>query len=104
MQEGELVSSDICPGTSHVLDQMYKLYIRLHLDYGDINYRKYDSELNLNFTKKLEATQYTAALAVSGTELKAGRAMVDQGPSGPLLPEKTLDILNMLNIEKDRLF
>ena len=28
-----------------VLDQMYKLYVRLHLDYGDIIYHKVDSEL-----------------------------------------------------------
>ena len=52
--------------THEVLDQMYKLYVRPHLDYGDIIYHKYDPELNLDFTKKLEATQYSAALAVSG--------------------------------------
>ena len=45
---------------------MYKLYVRPHLDYGNIIYHKYDPELNLDFTKKLEATQYSAALAVSG--------------------------------------
>ena len=50
-----------------VLDQMYKLYVRPHLDYGDIIYHKYDPELNLDFTKKLEVTQYSAALAVGGT-------------------------------------
>ena len=48
-----------------VLDQMYKLYVRPHLDYGDIIYHKVDPELSLDFTKKLEATQYSAALAVS---------------------------------------
>ena len=52
--------------TREVLDQMYKLYVRPHLDYGDIIYHKYYPELNLDFTKKLEATQYSAALAVSG--------------------------------------
>ena len=52
--------------TREVLDQMYKLYVRPHLDYGDIIYHKYDPELNLDFTKKLEATQYSAVLAVSG--------------------------------------
>ena len=45
---------------------MYKLHVRLHLDYGDIIYHKYDSHMVLDFTKKLEATQYAAALAVSG--------------------------------------
>ena len=49
-----------------VLDQMYKLYTRPHLDYGDIIYHKVDPELSLDFTKKLEATQCFAALAVSG--------------------------------------
>ena len=52
--------------TRDVLDQMFKLYIRPYLDYGDIIYHKYEPELNQDFTKKLEATQYTAALAVSG--------------------------------------
>ena len=52
--------------TREVLDQMYKLYVRPHLDYGDIIYHKYDPHMVLDFTKKLEATQYPAALAVSG--------------------------------------
>ena len=45
---------------------MYKLYVRPHLDYGDIIYHKFDPELTLEFTKKLETVQYSAALAVSG--------------------------------------
>ena len=49
-----------------VLDQIYKLYVRPHLDYGDIIYHKYDSEFKLDLTKRLESTQYSAALAVSG--------------------------------------
>ena len=44
---------------------MYKLYMRLHLDYSDIIYHKSDPELTLEFTKKLETVQYSAALAVS---------------------------------------
>ena len=52
--------------TREVLDQMYKLYVRPHLDYGDIIYHKYDPHMVLDFTKKLEAAQYAAALAVSG--------------------------------------
>ena len=43
--------------THDILDQMYKLYIVYH---------KYEPEPNLDFTTKLEATQYTAAIAVSG--------------------------------------
>ena len=49
-----------------VLDQIYKLYVRPQLDYGDMIYHKYDPEFKLDFTKKLESTQYSAALAVSG--------------------------------------
>ena len=46
-------------------DQIYKLYVRPHLDYGDIIYHRYDPEFKLDFTKKLESTQYSAALAVT---------------------------------------
>ena len=46
-----------------VLDQMYKLYMRPHLDYGDVIYHNQNSSL----MSKLESTQYAAALAVSGT-------------------------------------
>ena len=49
-----------------VLDQIYKLYVRPHLDYGDIIYHRHDPEFKFEFTKRLESTQYSAALAVSG--------------------------------------
>ena len=49
-----------------VLDQLYKLYVRPHLDYCDIIYHKHDLDLKLDFTKKLKSVQYSAALAVSG--------------------------------------
>ena len=49
-----------------VLGQIYKLYVRPHLDYGDIIYHKYDPEFKHDFTKRLESTQYSAALAASG--------------------------------------
>ena len=39
--------------TREVLDQMYKLYVRPHLDYGDIIYHKYDPHMVLDFTKNL---------------------------------------------------
>ena len=45
-----------------VLDQMYKLYVRPNLDYGDVVYHNQNSSL----MSKLESTQYAAALAVSG--------------------------------------
>ena len=50
----------------NVLDQIYRLYVRSHLDYGDIIYHRHDPECKLEFTKRLESTQFSAALAVSG--------------------------------------
>ena len=49
-----------------VLDQMYKLYVRPHLDYSDIFIINTTLTLNSILLKKLESTQYSAALAVSG--------------------------------------
>ena len=49
-----------------VLNKVYKLYARPHLDYGDMIYHKYDPEMCLSLTQRLEQTQYSAALAVSG--------------------------------------
>ena len=48
-----------------VLDQVCKLYVRPHLDYGDIIYHRHYPEMILNFTKRIEQTQYSAALAVA---------------------------------------
>ena len=50
----------------NVLDQIYKLYVRPHLDYGDIIYHQYDPSMQSHFTQVLEQTQYSAALAVTG--------------------------------------
>ena len=41
-----------------VLEQMYKLYVRLHLDYEDIIYHKFDPEFALEFTRKLESIYF----------------------------------------------
>ena len=49
-----------------VLGQIYKLYARPHLDYGDIIYHRNDPEMLQNFTIRLERSQYSAAIAVSG--------------------------------------
>ena len=49
-----------------VLDQIYKLYVRPHLDYGDIIYRRHVPEIIQNVTIRLEQTKYSAALAVTG--------------------------------------
>ena len=56
----------------HTLNELYKLYVRPHLDYGDVSYRtrakicefSHDSTLNTHM-EKLESIQYSAALAVS---------------------------------------
>ena len=48
-----------------VRDQTYKLYVRPHLDYGDIIHHKHDPEFTYDMTKRLERIQYSAALAVS---------------------------------------
>ena len=48
-----------------MLDQVYKLYVRPHLDYGDIIYPRYDADMRLSVTKRLEQTQYHAALTVT---------------------------------------
>jgi hypothetical protein len=58
----------------NTLNQIYKMYIRPHLDYCDVIYHipsklnPFESSENLNCTMQLiESTQYQAALAVSGT-------------------------------------
>ena len=48
-----------------VLDQMYKLYVRPHLDYGDVICHRDGPEMNYGLTKCLESAQYSAALAVA---------------------------------------
>ena len=55
------------------LDQIYKIFVRPHMDYCDIIYHlpritsAFDCPINLNFMiQSLESTQYQAALAVSG--------------------------------------
>ena len=51
--------------TRDVLDQMYKLYVRPHLDYGDVIYHRDDPEMSSSLTKRLELVQYSVALAVT---------------------------------------
>ena len=53
------------------------MYVRPHLDYGDIIYHKHDPDLELDFTKKLESTQYSVALAVSGAWRRTSRQKLD---------------------------
>ena len=53
---------------SHVFfNQMYKLHVRPHSWlYGNIIYHKVDPELSLDFTEKLEATQYSEVMPCEG--------------------------------------
>ena len=58
----------------HTLNELYKLYVRPHLDYGDVIYHipakvcEFSQNIILpNLMEKLESVQYSAALAVTGT-------------------------------------
>ena len=42
---------------------IYKAFVRLHLDYGDI---LYDQAYNMSFHQKLESSQYNACMARTG--------------------------------------
>ena len=53
----------------NTLNELYKLYVRPHLDYGDVIYhipQRMDGSKNY-MMEKIESVQYSAALAVSGT-------------------------------------
>ena len=57
----------------HTLNELFKLYVRPHLDYGDVIYHipakvcEFSGNTILpNLMEKLESVQYSAALAVSG--------------------------------------
>ena len=53
----------------NTLNEFYKLYVRPHLDYGDVIYhvpQRADGYENYIMVK-LESVQYSAALAVTGT-------------------------------------
>ena len=58
----------------HTLNELFKLYVRPHLEYGDVIYHipakvcEFSGNTILsNFMEKLESVQYSAALAVIGT-------------------------------------
>ena len=58
----------------HTLSELYKLYVRPHLDYGDVFYHipgkvcEFSQNIILsNLMEKMESVQYSAALAVTGT-------------------------------------
>ena len=58
----------------HTLNELYKLYVRPNLDYGDVIYHipskvcEFSQNILLpSLMEKLESVQYSAALAVTGT-------------------------------------
>ena len=59
----------------NTLSDLYKLYIRPHLDYGDVIYHvpEGDDGSKSYLMEKLESVQYSAALAVTGTWRGASR-------------------------------
>ena len=64
----------ICQGPRNTLNELYKLHVRPHLDYGDVIYHipAKVCELNQNIVlpnlvEKIESVQYSAALAVTET-------------------------------------
>ena len=54
-------SNNLLPRSA--LITIYKAFVRLHLDYGDI---LYDQAYNMSFHHKLESIQYNACLAITG--------------------------------------
>ena len=65
----------------HTLNELYKLHVRPHLDYGDVIYHTpaklcefSHNEILISSMEKLESVQYSAALAVTGTWRGTSRA------------------------------
>ena len=56
---------------------IYKLFIRPHLDYGDMIY---DQTFNMSFQKKLETILYNAALAITGAIRGSSREKLPRIP------------------------
>ena len=53
--------SNLLPRQALVI--IYKAFIRLHLDYGDV---LYDQVFNTSFHAKIESIQYNACLGITG--------------------------------------
>lgn len=67
----------------HTLNEMYKLYVRPHLDYGDVMYHiahkicEFSQSFKLTYQmERLEAVQYSAALAVTGAWKRTSREQI----------------------------
>ena len=64
----------------YTLNELYKLYVRQHLDYGDVIYHisatvcEFSGSVVLpNLMEKLESVQYSAARAITGTSRGTSR-------------------------------
>ena len=64
----------------NILNELYKLHVRPHLDYGDVIYHipakvcEFSRSITLpNLMEKLESVQYSAARAVTGTWRRTSR-------------------------------
>ena len=64
----------------HILNELYKLYVRPHLDYGDVIYHipakvcQFSGSIVLpNLMEKLESVQYSAARAITGAWRRTSR-------------------------------
>ena len=64
----------------HTLNELYKLYVRPHLDYGDVIYHipakacEFSQYIILpSMMEKLESVWYSAALAITGTWRETSR-------------------------------
>ena len=49
---------------------MYKSFMKIHLDYGDISYNQLNNE---NFQNKIEKLHYRACLKISGAIQKTSK-------------------------------
>ena len=75
---------------------MYKLYVRPHLDYGDVVYHNQNSSLMI----KLESTEYAAAVAVTGVWRGTNTDKLFEGLNGDLWPigDGTEDFVYSINL------
>ena len=85
------------------LNELYKLYVRPHLDYGDVIYHipakvcEFSQNIVLpNLMEKIESVQYSAALAVTGTWRGTSRAKLYAELGWESLSSRSLAELNRL--------
>ena len=94
------------------LDQIYKIFVRPHMDDCDIIYHlprstsAFDCPINLNFMmQSLQSTQYQAALAVSGAWKGSAQlsCMKSLGGSPYLTEDGSEDFVNFTRFKMNSL-